>query len=140
MHIFRIGLTGCLLATAVGCGGVKFYPVKGQLLFPDGSPVKGAENGTVVFEAAGPDGKGYSASGTIDPEGRFELTTETPGDGAVPGKNKVIITPLQPVGDTPQVRVLNPKYEKPTTSGLEVDVKPQANTVTLTVEPAKSKR
>jgi hypothetical protein len=140
MQILRLGLTGCLLATAVGCGGPKFYPVKGQLVFPDGNPVTGAENGTVVFEATGPDGKGYSATGPIDAQGRFEMTTETPRDGAVPGPNKVSITPPQPTGDTPLVRVLSPKYEKADTSGLTADVKPQSNDIKLTVEPAKPKR
>jgi hypothetical protein len=75
------------------------------------------------------------AVGKTDASGRFELTTLTPGDGAMPGSYGVVIskqeglpTDSKPTGlpDTkpPQGKDLLPsKYKTTSTSGLTADVK-----------------
>lgn len=128
-----------LVLPLAGCGGKKFQPVKGQLKLPDGSPVKGMAGGEVVFEAVGPDGKTYTATGALDDEGRFTLGTEAVGDGAVTGKHKVLISPPAATGDTPVSRVIHRKYESFETSGLVLEVVAGSNDIPITVEPAPKK-
>ncbi len=138
--IARLAAFGLLLAAA-GCGGNKLHPVRGQVVYQDGSPVKGLEGGQVVFEGTGPDGKKYSATGPLDAEGRFELGTEKPGDGAVAGKNRVLISPPTSEGDIPKPKVIDPKYETFERSGLEYEVKPgQKNEYRIKVDPAPKRR
>lgn len=75
-----------LLMLAVGCGGgnpLGLAPVSGRVTL-DGTPLADA---TVSFI---PD-QGRPASGTTDAEGRFQLTTLTPGDGVLSGDHKVTV-------------------------------------------------
>lgn len=139
-RIAGLATFGLLMLLAVGCGGNKFQPVRGQVVYKDGSPVKGLDGGQVVFEGSGPDGKKYSATGALDAEGRFEMGTEKPGDGAVSGKNKVLISPPTASGDIPKPKVIDPKYESFEKSGLEYDVKPGSNDYQIKVDPAPKKR
>lgn len=134
----RLGLATTLVLAA-GCGGPAFYPVKGQLLYPDGTPVREAEGATVVFETTA-DGRGFSATGPVDADGRFVMTTETKGDGVAPGVNKVLISPKQITADVGPTRAVAAKYEDFATSGLEVTVEPKSNDITLKVEPYRPKR
>ena len=135
---FWISTALALVVCVAGCGGGGDYaPVSGQIVFPDGAPVTGLEGGTIVFEAAGADGKLKSASGAIDSHGKFTLGTESVSDGAVPGKHKVLITPPPSTGDVPLPAVVDPKYESFETSGLEIEVQDGKNDVKVTVEPAK---
>jgi hypothetical protein len=78
-------LAAALAVTGSGCGGP--VPVEGRVTL-DGQPV---EKAAVVFERE--DGAGRPASATTDSDGVFHLTTYKPGDGALPGQYKVIITP-----------------------------------------------
>ena len=74
---------------AIGCGGrdtVSTVPVKGKVTC-NGQPVKG---GTINFSPAG---EGRGAFGEIQSDGSFELTTYSTGDGAMPGKHSVTLTP-----------------------------------------------
>lgn len=76
-----------LLATA-GCGGASGpVPVRGTVTL-DGQPLA---NATVQFLAGSPDAR--DAMGTTDADGAFSLSTFKPGDGALPGKYKVVIQP-----------------------------------------------
>lgn len=134
---YRFIWLAAVLLTTVGCGTEKFHPVSGQLVYPDGSPVTELEGGTVIFEGADASGKGYSASGAIGADGRFTLTTEKPGDGAVAGANRVMVQPQVLAPDKPPRRVILPKYDSAETSGLTVEVKPGPNDVKLKVEPVK---
>lgn len=70
-----------------GCGPSypKRYPVSGVVKFKDGSAVK---TGTIEI---GVPGSQWTASGTIDREGTFTLSTVKPNDGAIEGEHKVII-------------------------------------------------
>jgi hypothetical protein len=80
----------CVLAVFIGCGGESgpdVYPVTGTVSY-NGQPVEGAVVG-FVGEAAT-----KMATGTTDAQGRFELTTYKPGDGAVAGKHKVTVTKI----------------------------------------------
>src|SRR5689334_12199457 len=94
-RMFRVVGCGVLLATA-GCAGGKFQPVKGQVVYTDGTPVTGLNGGQVVFRSVGSSGSSLTATGPIDAEGRFTLGTDAPGDGAVVGKHQVVITPPDP--------------------------------------------
>lgn len=55
----------------------------------EGQPIEGAN---VIF---GPEGEGRSASGMTDANGRFQLTTLEPNDGAMLGKYKVAVSKIE---------------------------------------------
>ena len=133
----RTGALGLAFLVLSGCGtGVA--PVRGKLVYPDGSPATDLKNAQVVFEGVGADGKGYSAAGTIDETGHFVLTTEKTGDGAVLGKNKVLVYPYIPDPERPPPKILDPKFEAFATSGLAADVTAGGpNDFTFTVERAR---
>ncbi len=126
-----------VVVLGAGCGRSGLAPVSGQLVYPDGRPAKELAGCTVVFEATGPDGKSMGATGEVDAEGRFEMSTNRAGDGAPVGVNKVAINPRwRGESDRPDPLPVLEKYANPDTSGLTVEVKPGSNPVTLTVEPA----
>src|SRR6185436_12065008 len=87
------------LVTVIGCSEAKpFDTVKVTgLVTLDSQPVDGA---TVVFQPA--TGAGKAATGMTDKDGKFNLTTSTAGDGAMPGTYKVTVTKVEggPVEDT----------------------------------------
>ncbi len=85
-------LTMCLGLS--GCGGAKFQmaPVAGVCLC-NGKPI---EAGLVIFEPipeSGADLKesGRSASGMLQPDGSFVLSTFGKNDGAIVGRHKVLV-------------------------------------------------
>ena len=76
----------------VGCGGPgpysgALYPVKGQVLLADGTPLTG---GVVQFI---PKEGGLPASGDIGADGTFSLKSLKTHEGAAPGEYKVRIEP-----------------------------------------------
>jgi hypothetical protein len=76
------------LGLAVGCGGPDTpVPVSGKVTL-DGQPVAGA---AIQFV---PDGNGARrpASAGTESDGSYRITTHNPGDGALPGEYKVVIT------------------------------------------------
>ena len=77
-------MTTALLATVVGCGGADLQPVKGKVVYSDGTPVAG---GSITFNNSD---KQVSASGDIAQDGTFTLRF---GDhkGAPPGVYKVVV-------------------------------------------------
>jgi hypothetical protein len=86
-----VALGGCS-----GCGSSgapasvsTLVPAKGKVTFK-GQPLT---SGTIRFE---PDDFGRAASGTIQPDGSFVLSTLKDGDGVVPGHHRVSITNLDP--------------------------------------------
>jgi hypothetical protein len=86
---------------------------------------KALSAGRVRFVAA--DGLLPEASGDIQPDGDFSLTTRHPGDGAAPGKYKVRIEPAQskkPGKTRPSFPV---KYVDEDSSGLTVTVRAEPN-------------
>lgn len=110
----------------IGCGGIKTYPVNGTVVFKEsGQPAKelAGHNISTESEIPGDDGKKYSGSGQITPEGTFTLSTFAPNDGLMVGKHRVAITPPVPSGDgPPPKKVIPDRFGDLTQSGLTISV------------------
>lgn len=87
---FLMAMNSFILLFLAGCGGgggVEGVVSAGGTVTLDGKPVSGA---TVSFA---PDGAaGRHATGLSDENGKFQLTTLVPGDGAVPGRYKISVS------------------------------------------------
>jgi hypothetical protein len=111
-----------LLVSTVGCNrGPRMYQVKGQVSFKNGSVPKAPV--CVVYFQPSKDSAAVikkGASGAINPDGSFELTTRVAGDGVYEGKYDVGFNVLTAaVGGKP---LLADKYMNPATSGHTVTV------------------
>jgi hypothetical protein len=137
-----------LLAVAslavTGCGGGKrpTYPTEGKVVFPDGTLLT---TGWVSFRAVGSE-TNVSARGMIQSDGTFELTTFTPGDGAVEGRHQAVVTALvsrnerrMPQHDPPPAPLIDPRFGSYDTSGLEFVVSTDANQNQFVIEVTRSK-
>lgn len=126
----------CLLF-ATGCGSGR-YPVSGRVAFDDGTPVT---EGSVIGEAT-VDGKPVAVQGNIGKDGGFEWGADRPGDGAFPGKYKVIVVP-RALSDAELAEGKRPavegKYANYETSGLTFEVKPEKNEFNITLPRPKLK-
>lgn len=124
----RLVVLALVAVTVVGCGGgSKTAPVHGRVSL-DGKPLTA---GTVTFTPEA----GRSATGYIQSDGTFSLTTFAEGDGALPGPHKVSVSggsvgpPQRPNFDTDDVKgavskaVIPVKYANPDASGLTFEVK-----------------
>jgi hypothetical protein len=117
---------------AVGCGSSRTVPVRGQVVWDDGTPAGDLVGYTV--EATVP-GSAVSARGDIVADGRFSLSTFVEGDGAEPGAHQVSVAPI-PRGETdpPPKTKLPARYADARKSGLTLTVeRGKSNDVTLTV-------
>ena len=117
----------CLLLTS-GCsdGLPKRYPVKGTVRFTYGSPVK---TGTIEL---GGNGSRWTASGEIERDGSFVLTTVKKGDGAVPGEYRAVIRQmilayLPAEGGHDHGKLVPDRYRDYKTSDLKVTVQAGEN-------------
>ena len=117
-----------LMATTSGCGKpahqLETAPVRGIVTL-DGKPLP---SGYVVV----PTTRGRMASGKIQPDGSFVLSTYEDGDGAQVGTHPVIVNEVPPdeFSLDPEERVAIPnRYTSAGTSGLSVDVKPGEDNV-----------
>ena len=105
-------------------------PIRGEVLYNGKRLTEG--EGTVVYMTA-ESGDGRRATGAIQPDGTFTLTTLDPGDGALMGKYTILVYCYEPhPGNpkTPQERqrasrhgikrgsIIPEKYANPATSGL----------------------
>lgn len=125
---------------AIGCGksGPVVYPVKGVVVYPNGSPVQG---GSVEFEALEGEWKGHNARGAIQDDGSFTLTTEKQGDGAVVGRQRAIVRQpypsrmYAPDGKALPHRFIHTKYSNYHASGLEFTIVEGKNELTIEVVP-----
>lgn len=136
MRPFRLAAVPLVLFALAGCGG-GLYPVRGTVTLDDGTPVT---RGLVVFERTD-GGKPVTARGEIGPDGRYELSTNKPGDGVPPGKYRVLLNPLE-LSDVPDEQKKLPfdiKYLKFETSGLECEVKAGPNEYPIRVDRPKKK-
>ncbi|UUO05700.1 hypothetical protein M4951_20275 [Blastopirellula sp. J2-11] len=126
---------GCIaiLSISVGCGNGT-YPVHGSIVYPDGTPAKELSGGAVELDSLEQD---VSARGSIDDQGKFVISTFEAEDGALPGKHRVLIVPRQATGDERVSKVIESKFQRYETSGLELEVTAGTNTPTFTVERAK---
>lgn len=124
----RIPTCGVLVVITLvlaGCGGSKIRtaPVNGKVTYKN----KPVPYGTVTFI---PESGGPPATGEIQPDGTFRMTTVTSGDGAIIGKHKVVIVAMEDMGDRlPEERNPTPppivptKYTSPATTPLTTEVK-----------------
>jgi hypothetical protein len=102
------------------------YPVTGTVKFEDGTPLTG---GTVEFRNVTTDlAKQINARGEIGPDGKYQLTSFQPNDGAMAGEHQVCVFP--PPQDTPGNLSTEPppsplerKYQAYESSGLSYTVK-----------------
>lgn len=113
-----------------GCGdsGLETAPVRGKISYR-GKPLA---TGTILFM---PEGDKPSATGEIQPDGSYSLTTYSANDGAVLGKHKILITAIEdqsnklPEDRNPAPALIIPaRYNNFATSGLTAEVKPSENT------------
>lgn len=108
---------------ASGCGGDGLAQVSGVVTLPDGSTKEG------VFVSFSDPDKQRGASGVTDAAGKYQLTTNTPGDGAPPGTYRIAVTQPGPA-DSSQLegpRLFPKRYESAQSSGLSFEVKPGKN-------------
>jgi hypothetical protein len=124
VRAWRIWLGGLiLLAGCEPAANPDMVPVKGTVTYKD-KPVAGAN---VVFQSSE-----QGSFGVTDEQGRFQLQTFAPGDGAPPGEYKVLISKMQITvpefdqGDPqyvpppPPKHLIPAKYADANTSGLRV--------------------
>jgi hypothetical protein len=136
-----------LLPIFAGCGPSTpaTYPVYGKVVFPDGSPLKGGE---IEFEPKSADTEKINARAPIQLNGTFSLTTFKLGDGALPGPHRVLVraprAQIQPEdmkpGEEIPKPIIDPRFERYETSGLEFTVDKKSNDFTIQVIPPQSKR
>lgn len=122
-----LALLALLAAPTWGCGSKSerpaTLPVQGKVTYK-GQPVS---KGTVTFQSDA----GQTATGEIQPDGTYQLSTFVERDGALPGHHKVMIIandadptlmPGSSPGYKPPKELVPKKYENLETSGLDADV------------------
>ena len=133
----------------VGCGGGKqpTYRAGGNVRFTDGTPLTA---GWVSFRSLD-DEKHVAATGNVKFDGTFELTTFSPGDGAVAGRHQALVMapvfrneretlPYEPT--KLPAPLVDRQYSNFETSGLEfvVTTNPTENQFAIQVTPPKQAR
>lgn len=137
-RLAALAVLTCLFGV-IGCGSGR-YPVNGRVTYPDGSPLT---EGNVI----GQRGEGVTSvtvQGRVHSDGSFSWGTERPGDGALPGKYRVMVV-TRGLGDSERAQGMQPavdsKYENPETSGIEFEVKPGKNRLDVKVtRPGERKK
>lgn len=135
-----------ILACLQGCGSdhPPTYPVSGKVVFEeDGKPL--TTGGVVLLESVVAGGlPAVNARGLIKADGTFELTTFEDGDGAVAGKHRMLVRAQRDSDDylkrgiIPRP-IINPRFERYETSGLEFTVEEGNNEFKVVVQrPAKT--
>lgn len=129
----------CLLAPLLitGCGDAE--STLSGTVSKDGEMVRAVDDirGTVMLQPT--EGQGAPATGQIDENGVYEVTTGAAG-GLAPGNyavtvNLVRVIPPQSEGGLPGAERLTPqRYINAKQSGLSVDVEPGANTYDIKLE------
>jgi hypothetical protein len=132
---FRTVFAIFCLAALAGCGS-GFVPVEGTVRL-DGQPLPGAQ---VMFV---PRSGGRPATGKTDTAGQFQLTTDAPNDGALPGEYDVAVTAVavsyaasaEGGEQTEKVRWIAPqRYSVPATSGLTAKISAAERTPQLELQ------
>lgn len=125
---------GLVLLLTVGCGK-RTYPIKGHVVFEDGTPAKELAGYLIMFQSKE---HNASANGLIQADGSFSVGTFSEGDGALQGKQRIAIMPPPPLTDTARApSLIHARYGSFDTSELEIEVKPDENELTIKVEKAK---
>lgn len=135
LHATRLCFLALLGFLATGCGGQGLYPVRGKVVYTDGTPLAG---GWVVVEKTEGDPP-PSADGPVQEDGTFEMRTARPGDGVPLGKYRVLVKakerPLNEFQKAPPL--IDRKFERFETSGLELVVEAKTNIVEFKVSKPK---
>ena len=126
---------------AAGCGS-RTAPVEGVVVYADApdTPATDLAGYVITSESDGADGKPASATGTVEADGKFRMSTFKEGDGALRGKQKVAITPPILESGSQAPSKIQAKYHDLRTSGLEADIGSSSNQVKLTVERIGKKK
>lgn len=124
--LLPVAFSVCLLTAACNRAPERI-PVHG-VVQKKGKPLS---YGSVMFQ---PDGGGAIARSTIGPQGKFQLSTESEGDGAAPGTYRVRITAFElqkkkaagASTDEPTLgrSAIPKKYQRFGTSPIRIDVQP----------------
>ena len=134
-RVFLLLFVGIL----AGCSNDRLptYAVQGQVVFPDGSPVR---TGSIEFKSVH---HGVQARGDIASDGSFQLTTYEKSDGAVEGVHKCVVVQLVMVEELANFRpstegVVDPRFGSYSNSDLECRISDSDdNRIKLTVEPIR---
>lgn len=116
-----------------GCGPSK-VKVSGKVVWKDGKPATELANGQIIFDCKE---TLTSARGVIQADGTFQINTEGPKDGVMPGLYSIAIVEHRPAteGSTRlPAQHLPDKYYSFDTSGLTFTVAPGINETTFTLE------
>ena len=129
-------LIACAILSGCNSGRLKTYPVQGKVVFANGTPVK---VGTVETKSVQ---HNVQATGSIDLDGSFTLTTYQPNDGAVAGEHRCVVVQFIQLEEIPNYRpstmgVVNRKHSMYSTSELSFTIQPDGpNEVKLVVQGA----
>lgn len=103
------------LCAGLGCTeGPNLVPVSGQVLI-DGEPLTTGHIQVIPQDER-------AATGTIDADGRFRLSTYEEDDGCVVGSHPVVVMATRQLSPTKTEHLIPPTYRKPETAGLTVTI------------------
>lgn len=133
---FRCGVHAVvplLAALFSGCGDSKMAQVSGRVQYKGGQPLDGQIQ-VIRFQPAEDTQADTvkAASGTIEPDGTFQLYTRKPGDGVFLGKYTVTFTVLKSLGG-PQL--IHSRYTSPADTPYLVEVTGDMKDLVYEVEP-----
>lgn len=136
--LLQFALIAVAAFSCLGCSpSAPKYKVRGTVVYSDDKkPIPGGAIG-IEFESTKPP---YNrSSSTVGPDGSFELSTSTQGDGALEGEHRIRFTgttsPQQPDAKVALSAVMPIEYYEFSTSGLKFDIKPNdENIVNLEVK------
>ena len=126
--------TAVSLSLAAGCGGPELAPVSGKITVAS----QPATRGTVTFMPEGTKGtSGKAAVGEIGPDGAYTLRTFDPGDGAIVGHHRVLISGrgLEDAENVPPDARIPLRYSNPQKSDLTKEVRPGPNKIDFDLKP-----
>ena len=119
---------------------VRTFPVRGKILFKS----KPVPNGTVMFTPV--NGNGPTATGELNSDGTYTLTTYKPDDGAPAGQYKVVVMALEDTSNKlPEDRNPTPppivpdKYTSLATTDLTAEVHEGENVCDFTLADTKKR-
>jgi len=129
IHAASTSLVVSVLVAGCGPSGPTVVPIRGEVHF-QGEPLKNVPQGLVHYLPSTAEGR--QASGRIQPDGSFVLTTFQKADGVVPGEYNITVSAYttQPeltreqvearagAGIAPPRLLIPEKYTDPAKSGL----------------------
>jgi hypothetical protein len=130
-----ISLAVVCMAVLSGCDrGPAVAQVSGKVLYKDGSVPKGGVR-VVRFEPITAEEVRKGASGTIGPDGSFEMYTRKPGDGVFLGEYAVTFAVWK--GPRDPTSLIDEKYTMSTTTPYKVKIDGDKTDLEFEIEPAR---